>query len=212
MATTEPSLIRRLFEAAGYRLDDREVGLRAVRPRDGRAVILVTARRSPVELESEFPPDTLHRTIVYDEDPGDVARKLASERGIEVLDPSSLGPALGELLLLPGAAEPVPEGSHPPPVETPPGLFPEGERVVGPRLGRAEAEALAGVEGFRFTLRLVPFFVAPYRVRVASAHGGAGAVSDHLVAVNALSGRSEVWEVGDRELVADLEGAHQRLE
>ncbi len=209
---TTPTL-RRLLEAAGYRLEDRSNGLRAVRARDHRAVFLVSGLRSPVEVEGEFPGDVVHRTLVYAEEPGEVARKIAAERGIEVLDPTTLGPALGEILL-PGPTGPIgeEEPSARAALEPPATVFPEGERIIVPRLGQAEAEALAGVEGCRYSLRLVPFFVTPYRVRVASAHGGTGATSDHLIAVNALTGHAEVWEAGEREVTGGLEVSSQRLE
>ncbi|MCI4355006.1 MAG: hypothetical protein L3K06_06540, partial [Thermoplasmata archaeon] len=74
------------------------------------------------------------------------------------------------------------------------------------------AEALAGVEGYRYSLRLVPFYVTPYRVRVLSAHGDPGPTSDHLIAVNGLTGHAEVWEAGEREVTDSLEIASQRLE
>jgi len=208
------SVLRRLLEAAGYRLEDRPMGLKAVRSRDRRAVLILGTAHSPVEVDQEFPADAAHRTLVYPEEPGGAARAIASERGIELLDPSTLGSALGELLL------PGPEGSLPEesdsaaagPLSPPPMLFPEGERTVRPRIARADAEALAAVEGFRYTLRLIPFYVSAYRVRVPTPHGGPGHPADHLVAVNALSGRAEFWEPGERELVADLEEPNQRLE
>jgi hypothetical protein len=211
--TATGPVFRRLLEAAGYRLEDRPGALRAVRGRDHRAVLVVDGLPSPAEADPEFPGDAVHRTIVYPEDPGTVARSLASERGIEVLDPSTLGSALGELLLPgpdgPSAAEfdPVPSA----PLLPPPLLFPEGERTVRPRLGPSDAEALADVEGFRLTLRLIPFYVSAYRVRVATPHGGRSPPSDHLVAVNALSGQAEFWEPGERELTAELDQPHQRL-
>ncbi len=207
-------VLRRLLGAAGYRLEDRPAGLKAVRVRDHRSVFLVSGLRSPTEFESEFPSDIVHRTLVYSEEPGEVARKIASERGIEVLDPNTLGSALGELLLPPPVplAAPETEELDRAPLEPQPTVFPEGERIIQPRLGQAEAEALAGVEGCRYSLRLVPFFVTPYRVRVASAHGGTGGTSDHLIAVNALSGHAEVWEAGEREVTGAIEVASQRLE
>ncbi|MCI4340065.1 MAG: hypothetical protein L3J73_02190 [Thermoplasmata archaeon] len=208
------SMLRRLLEAAGYRLEDRPAGVRAVRARDHRAVFIVTGLRSPMEVESEFPGDAVARTLVYSEDPGEVARKIAAERSIEVLGPSALGPALGELLLPPLSAGGEENGrdSSAAPLEPPPTVFPEGERIIRPRLGQAEAEALAGVEGFRYSLRLVPFYVTPYRVRVLSPHGDPGPTSDHLIAVNGLTGHAEVWEAGEREVTDSLEIASQRLE
>ena len=213
-STATGSTLRRLLEAAGYRLDDRPAGIRAVRARDHRAVFIVAGLRSPMEVESEFPGDAVHRTLVYAEDPGEVARKIAAERSIEVLGPSALGPALGELLLPPlssGPEESTREAALAP-LEPPPTVFPEGERIIRPRLGQAEAEALAGVEGFRYSLRLVPFYVTPYRVRVLSPHGDPGPASDHLIAVNGLTGHAEVWEAGEREVTDSLEIASQRLE
>ncbi len=207
------STLGRLLEAAGYRLEARGDAVTAVRPRDHRAVVLVASARSPAEVETLFPPDAVHRAIVYDDDPGPVARALAADRGIEVLDPSTLGSALGELLL-PSRIGPEPsdEGSDGPhPLEPPFVLTLEGQRTVRPRIDRAEAEALAGVDGPRFTLRLVPFFVAAYRVRPASPHGGTGSVVRQLIAVNALSRRAETWLDGDRELVTEVDGPHQRL-
>jgi hypothetical protein len=194
----ERGLLVRLFESAGYRVEDRPAGLRFFRRRDGRVVFLVDGPRAPAELLPELPGDAVHRTLIYPEEPGEAARRSAGERGVEILDPETLSAALGELLL------PGPDAGS--------GAGSEGEHIVAPRLGREEAEAIAGVTGFRCVLRLVPFFVAPYRVREATAHGGSGAASEHLVAVQALKGRVEVWERGDRELVADLAEPHERLE
>jgi hypothetical protein len=193
--------LRRLLVAAGYRLEDRTVGLLAVRRSDGRSVLLIEGDRSPAEVEREFPPDQVHRTLVYAEEPGTAAREMAAQRGMEVLGPSSLGPALGELLL--GG----PTGAHPetgtPELETPAQLVPEGDRLVRPRLSQSDAEARSGVEASRYVLRLVPFYVAPYRVRVVTTGGTRAPPSDHLVAVNAISRQVEVWEANEREIVTN---------
>jgi hypothetical protein len=210
-AGATPPILRRLLDSAGYRLDDRPSGLLAVRGRDRRGVLLVDGPRSPAEVEGEFPPDLIHRILVYESDPGPVARELASAHGIEILDESSLGPALGELLL-PGAAVPAEPVSPQAELEPPAQVFPEGDRTVRPRLGRRDAEALAGADGVRYTLRLVPFFVAPYRVRPATARGSPGVPSDHLVGVNAITRQVEIWEPNERELVPELDEPSQRLE
>jgi hypothetical protein len=176
-------------------------------------VLIIGSARSPAEVDRWFPVDAVHRTIVYDDEPGGTARALASERGIEVLEPSTLGPALAELLLPPPAAPPEestggPEGAA---LVPPFSILPEGERIVRPRIGRSEAEALAGVDAPRYTLRLVPYYVAPYRVRPASPHGAPGTVLQRLVAVNAVSRRAEIWEDGERELVGTINEPHQQL-
>jgi hypothetical protein len=215
MSRTAPpsSVLGRLLEAAGYRLEPRPEATLAVRSKDRRAVLIVGTTRSPVEVDRWFPSDAVHRTIVYDDEPGGTARELAAERGIELLAPSTLGSALAELLL-PSPTE-LPEAGGGTAEETalfPPfAILPEGERIVRPRIGRAEAEALAGVDAPRYTLRLVPFYVAPYRVRPASPHGAPGAILHRLVAVNGVSRRAEIWEDGERELVADIDEPHQRL-
>jgi len=212
-ATGSQSTLGRLLEAAGYRLEARPEATLAVRSKDRRAVLLVGSARSPAEVERWFPTDAVYRTIVYDDTPGVIARELASERGIELLEPSTLGSALAELLL-PAPTAPAESGGLPT-EETalfPPfALLPEGEQVVRPRIARSEAETLAGVEASRYTLRLVPFYVAPYRVRPSSPHGAPGVVVHRLVAVNAVSRRAEVWEDGERELVAGIDEPHQRL-
>jgi hypothetical protein len=176
-------------------------------------VVIVASARSPTEVESLFPPDAVQRVIVYDDEPGPVARTLAADRGIEVIDPSTLGSALGEMLLPtptgPEEGFETPEG--PAPLEPPFAITIEGQRTVRPRIGRVEAEALAGVDSPRYTLRLVPFYVAAYRVRPVSPAGGTGAVQRQLVAVNAVSRRAEVWDEGERELIGDLDEPHQRL-
>ena len=207
-----PSLLHRLFEAAGYRLEERSAGLLAIRTRDHRAVLILAEPVPPPEVEAEFPPDAVHRTLVYADDPGPAVRALAADRGMEVLDSTTLGPAIGELLLLPSdsvRAAAADESADE--LEIPEPISPAGDRVIRPRLGEAEAVALAGVDGFRYLLRLVPFYLAPYRVRVPTPHGSRGPVTQHLVAVNAISGRVEVWEEGERELVDDLEGPFERL-
>jgi hypothetical protein len=195
------SILRHLFEAAGYRLEDRPLGTLAIRTSDRRGVLIVDGMRSPGELAENFPKDLVHRTLVYPGDPGPVAREIASANGLEVIDDTSLGPALGELLL-PGPARLLPPGTvpGPEPLEAPVPLFPAGDRTVRPRVARSDAESLAGVEGWRSTLRLVPFFVAPYRVRVPTAQGTAGPATEHIVAVHGLSGRVEAWEANDREI------------
>lgn len=207
------SVLGRLLQAAGYRLERRADALTAVRARDRRAVVIVSSARSPAEMEGFFPSDAVYRTIVYDDDPGGVARMLAADRGIEVLDPSTLGSALGELLLPPPAdLEESSEGPEGTGTLVPPfAMALEGRRTVRPRIGREEAEALAGVDSPRYTLRLVPFYVAAYRVRTASPHGGVGPVMRQLVAVNAISRRAEVWDDGDRELVEEVDTPHQKL-
>ncbi|HKV90617.1 MAG TPA: hypothetical protein VJQ43_05420 [Thermoplasmata archaeon] len=210
--TAASSTLRRLFEAAGYRLDDRPEGVRAYRPRDRRVVLIVRGNPAPTDIEPEFPTDAIHRTLIYSDDPGEPAKSLAAEQGIEVLGPTSLGPALGELLLPPPDAPPPEEAAESEPLEPPASAIPEGERTVRPRLERRDAEALAGLDGVRFTLRLIPFYVAPYRVRSPTAHGGPGPASDHLVAVNALNGQVEIWEAGERELVGAVDEPHQRVD
>lgn len=204
--------LRRLFEAAGYRIEDHPQGWVASRIRDRRAFVAAAALNSPAEFDTWYPTDSIHRVLYYSEDPGEVARTLASGRGIEVLDPATLGIALGELLLGPVIA--AREGADPAgtaPLVAPALLIPEGANTVRPRVGRAEVEALVGGVGVRYTLRLVPHFVAPYRVRAPTVHGGSGSVSDHLVAVHALARRAEIWEPQDHELIGDLPGSHPRL-
>jgi len=208
------TILGRLLEAAGYRVEVRPDLLIAVRSRDRRAVVVLATNRSPAEVESFFPGESVRRTIVYDDDPGEAARALAADRGIEVLDPSTLGPGLGEILLQPPAGvEPSPiDSERGGALEPPFAITPHSERTVRPRIDRSEAESLAGVDGPRYTLRLVPFFVAAYRVRPASPDGGHGEVVRHLVAVNAVTRRAEIWEEGDRELIGSLDEPHQRLD
>ncbi len=207
-------ILGRLLEAAGYRLEPRSQAILAVRATDRRAVLLARATRSPAEIEPWFPADSVHRTIVYDDEPGETARTLAADRGIEILTPATLGSALGELLLAaPNESRAPSEGASTEsgPLAAPLSVVPDGERVVRPRIGRGEAQSLAGVDGPRFTLRLVPFWVGAYRIRPTSAHGIPGPVVLRVVAVNAISRRVEFWEDGDRELVDAVEGPHQRL-
>ncbi len=207
------SVLGRLLEAAGYRLEARSHATLAVRTLDRRAVLLARSTRSPAEVESWFPVDAVHRTIVYDDEPGETARALAADRGIEILSPPTLGQALGELLLPSPTEEPVPDGAaaDDAPLTVPWTIVPDGERVVRPRIGRAEAQSLSGIDSPRYTLRLVPYWVGAYRLRPTSAHGNPGAVVHRIVAVNAVSRRAEFWEDGDRELVDAVEGPHQRL-
>ena len=216
MTRTAPpsSVLGRLLEAAGYRLESRNQVTLAHRPRDHRAVVIAPSARSPVEIEHWFPSDAVYRTIVYDDEPGSIARGLAADRGIEVLDPATLGSALAEILL-PSPVDPAAgagalpsEGLLEPPFATP---F-ESERTVRPRLGRAEAEAIAGIDSPRYLLRLVPFLVAAYHVRPPAPHGEPGRVVRQIVAVNAISRRAEVWDDLERELVSELEEPHQRFD
>ena len=208
-----PSILRRVLEAAGYRLEDVREATVAVRAVDHRAVVLASRSRSPAEVEKLFPPSAVHRTVVYDEEPGDLARSLAAQRGIEVLDPSALGPALGELLL-PSALVPGSATGPAPNEETLESPFPPvgpGGATIRPRIGRREAQQLAGIEGARYTLRLVPYYVAAYRVRTVAPDGGAGPVRHRLVAVNAMTRRGEIWDEGSRELTSAVDGPAEQL-
>lgn len=211
----EPQL-RRLLVAARYRVDDSTIGLVAYRSIDRRAVAILAGDTSPLDADKEFPTGCVHRTLVYAEEPGPAARGAAAEHGIEVLVPETLGTALGELLLLPepavAPADREAKETAAGPLETPIAAFPPGERIVRPRLGRSEAELIAGVDGFRYTLRLVPYYVAPYRVREPAPHGRTGAIRELWVAVHGMNGRAEVWEPGDRELTGELAEPHERLE
>lgn len=213
MVGPSPPVLRRLLEAAGYRLREAAGAIVATRAADHRAVVLARSGRSPSEVERLFPADAVHRTVVYDDEPGDAGRSVAAERGIEVLDPSTLGPALGELLLpsalIPGGS--TLEDSDADALESPFPLVGPEARTVRPRIGRDEAQTLAGLDAARYTLRLVPFFVAAYRVRIVAPDGGPGPVHRRLIAVNATSRRAEVWEEGERELVAEVSGPAQRL-
>ena len=207
------STLAKLLEAAGYHLEVRADLLLAVRSRDRRAVVVLASARSPADVEPLFPADSVRRTIVYDDEPGEAARALAADRGIEVLDPSTLGSGLGEILLQPPAGvelSPV-DADRGGPLEAPFAIPPQSERTVRPRIDRSEAVSLAGLDGPRYTLRLVPFFVAAYRVRPAAPDGGHGAVVRNLVAVNAVTRRAEIWDEGDRELVGEIDEPHQRL-
>ncbi len=204
-------LLRRVLMAAGYHLEDRPLGLRAIRRADRRAIFVVSSAGSLEELASEFPDECVRRTIVCAEDPGEAARSFAAEHGLEILVPETLSSALGEMLLLGPPVESV-EPAAPGPVTTPPLAFPNQERTIRPRLVREDAERIAGVDGFRYTLRLVPYYVFSYRVRTPAPHGGAGPVTDHLAAVNAISGKVEFWENREPEWVAEIEEPHQRLE
>lgn len=208
-----PSVLRRLLLAAGYRLDDLPSATVAVRDADHRAVVIASRARSPAEVAALLPPSAVHRTVVYDGEPGPAAREAAAEHGLELLDPSTLGPALGEILLpsvlAPGADGLAAEGEAPLEGPFPPAA--SGARTVRPRIGRGEAQALAGLPDARYTLRLVPFYVAAYRVRSVAPDGSAGPVHRRLVAVNAVSRRAEIWSEGQRDLVLDLEVPSERL-
>ncbi len=206
--------LRHLFEAAGYRVTERPGGWAAIRSRDRRSVVFSDEVRTPTDLEGAFAPDAIHRVLVYPEDPGTVARTLAAERGIETFDTATIGSALGELLLLPVASATAagPATGQAGPLETPPSIFPEGERVVRGRLSRPDAERIAAAPELRATLRLVPFFVAPYRVRTPSPHGGRGVSTEHIVAVNGLLRGVEEWDVAQYELSDSTAESHPRLE
>jgi hypothetical protein len=209
------SALGRLLEAAGYRIESRGAAICAVRGRDRRAVVIVASTRSPAEVEGLFPSDAVQRTIVYDDDPGETARGLAADRGIEILDPSTLGSALGEILLPSPASTPSADPAEPAgsasALDAPFALTIPGERTVRPRIGREEAETIAGIDGPRYLLRLVPFYVAAYRVRAVAPYGGERSVQRRLIAVNAVTRRAEVWEEGERELVEHVDEPHQCL-
>ncbi len=207
------SALRRLLVAAGYRLDDLPGATVAVREADHRGVVIAPRARSPSELAPLLPATAVHRTVLYDAEPPASARDEAAACGLELLDPSTIGPALGEMLLpsalVPGGADPV--GADDEPLESPFPPIAAGPRTVRPRIDRREAQLLAGLAGARYTLRLVPYYVAAYRVRSVAPDGGPGPVQRRLVAVNATTRRAEVWSEGQRELVGEVDGPAERL-
>ncbi len=204
-------LLARVLEAAGYRLARSSGAIVAVRSSDHRAVALATGPTPIAQLEAAFPPQAVRRTIVYESDPGPLAREEAARRGIEILDRWTLGPGLGELLLAPGTSgEPTPEVGEEP-LDLPFPIARPEARTVRPRVERGDVEGLGSVEGARCTLRLVPYYVSAYRVRPATAAGGRGPVVQRLVAVNATTRTAEIWDDRERELVDDVPGPHQRF-
>ncbi|MEM0128584.1 MAG: hypothetical protein QXG65_00230 [Thermoplasmata archaeon] len=198
----------RILEGADYQVADRPEGIVAWRPKDRRALILLREVRTPHDLEPAFPPEAVHRIAVYPSDPGPVARSLASERAIEILDPTTLGPALGELLL--GGDPPSPVGGELP-LEPPLVVVPQGDRYVVPRLTRDDLDRIVPDRTLRRTLRAIPYFVAPYRVRIPAPHGGPGEVEEHLLAVHGLDSRVEAWEGAAYELSPNLPEGAERI-
>ena len=174
---------------------------------------MVATRASIDEVAPELPAELVRRTLIYSDEPGPQTRVEAARLDLEIVTPDTLGAALGEMLL-PCPSPDSPVGTLPStgPISAPTPPYLEPERTIRPRLNRDEAERVSGVEGFRYTLRLVPFFVFPYRVRAPVPHGGPGPVSEHLAVVNALTGRADFWEDLDPDFVADLEEPHERLE
>lgn len=206
-------LLRQLFEAAGYRVTLRPGGWSATRSRDRRSVVFSEEVRSPTELEGAFAPDAIHRVLLYVADPGTVARSLAAERGVEVFDTATIGSALGELLLLPPSPPAESSGAlGGGPLEPPPAIYPEGERIVRGRIAQPEAERIAAAPGLRASLKLVPFYVAPYRVRTPAPHGGRSASSEHIVAVNGLLRAAEGWDAAQYEFADPSTDPSPRLE
>ena len=186
--------LRRLFEAAEYTVQERPEGLVAARGRDHRVVVILASVRTPHDVEDAFPADAIHRAIVYPSEPGPVARSLAAERSIEILVPTTLGGALDELLLggLDGAGPGASESE--PPLEPPTVVVPQGDRYVRPRIDREEAVRIIRDPALRASLRYVPYFVAPYRVRAPAPHDGTRRTSEHLLAVHTLRRRAEAWD------------------
>jgi hypothetical protein len=204
-------LLARVLEAAGYRLSRTGAATVAVRGSDHRAVVLASGPVPVAQLETAFPPQAVRRTIVYEADPGPLAREEAARRGIEILDPWTLGPGLGELVLTgPAVGEPSAD-EGPEPLELPFPLVRPEACTVRPRVERSDVESLGAVEGAHCTLRLVPYYVSAYRVRPATAAGGRGAVVQRLVAVNATTRVAEIWDDRERELVEGVPGPHQVL-
>ncbi len=214
MAAAVPlPLLKRLFEAAGYHVELRAEALLAVRSEDHRAVVVDRGRRTPSSLEPLFPDDSVRRTLLYEEEPGASVRSEAAGRGIEVLESSALGPALGEMLLPAPREPPAPMGSEgaEDALDAPFPVLPAEARVVRARIDRAEAEALAGLREARYLLRLVPYYVAAYRVRTGGPDGSPGPIAHRLVAVNAVTRAVEIWEEGERELAGEPDAAVPRL-
>jgi hypothetical protein len=210
--TPEVPQLRRLLAAAGYRLTDNPHGLLAWRFEDRRALLVVAAGMPLAEAATELPADAAYRTLLVSTEVGEEARALASELGVELLVPDTLGSALGELLFIPPGPAPSERSSPSVPLEPPVAVLPTGDSVVRPRLSREEAEQIAGTTGTHLTLRLVPFYVAAYRVRPPSTRREPAEVREELVAVNALTGRPTVWSQGQRELVAEIPPPFQRLD
>jgi hypothetical protein len=207
--TTVPWLVR-LLRAADYRTESRTFGLLAHREADGRTLLWIREAVEPRALEGAFPAGSRHRVLVWPEEPKPSVRAQAAELGWELVPADRATESLGGWLLPAEKGDAASIAAALEPSEGSDGSVPWAGRVVRPRIGRADAERLARVEGLRVTLRLVPFYVASYRFRPPDGSDPSGNV--RLVAVHSLSGRVEVWDADDRDFALELDEPHQPLE
>ncbi len=196
----------RLLEAAGYAVELRPFGCVAVRLADHRGVVVATTDRPVDELAAHLPRELVHRVVVYSDEPSERTRERGASIGVEVLGPSTVGPALGELLLAPSPAGPPAPDLEPEPLFAAP-----DERTILPRIDAADVAALVAIDAERYRLRFLPHYLFAYKVRSPLAHGEPGPVEARFIAVNAVWRAAEFWEPGERTLVADDAVAGERL-
>jgi hypothetical protein len=103
--------------------------------------------------------------------------------------------------------EPVPVKSPPPPEDE------KGELIMKPRMTINEVSEISKkiVQGFRFDLELIPYYVFEYSCELCVEGQTAPQSSSGIIAVNGLTNSAESWDF-PFETVMELETTHTKLE
>lgn len=89
----------------------------------------------------------------------------------------------------------------------------EGESVLKPRVTMSEVSEISKkiVQGFRFDLELIPYFVFDYFCELVVEGQAKPQISQGTLAVNGLTNGTENWDF-DFETVSEVESTHTKLE
>jgi hypothetical protein len=89
----------------------------------------------------------------------------------------------------------------------------EGDVIIKPQVTMRDVSEISKriVQGFRFDLELVPYYVFDYSCELIIEGTATPTVSSGILAVNGLTNHAETWEF-QFETVSDLETTHTKLE
>ncbi len=136
-----------------------------------------------------------------------VEGEFRGERLLDGIEPER-APIASEIL----EELPIPEAA-PIQVRIEPKADEEGELILKPRITMSEVSEISKkiVQGFRFDLELIPYFVFDYSCELMVEGEPTPQISSGTLAVNGLTNCPEIWEF-DFETVENVESTHTKLE
>ena len=194
------------------------LAIKSEMPQDLDKIILATTQDVDEELEDFAAQENI---LLWGK------RRLEEEIGRAVLgDKEGEFPGMGLLDEIPKERESVPQEeitvelpeipSETEPVKMriePKGVEETGEMIMKPNITMSEVSEISKkiVQGFRFDLELIPYYVFDYSCELLVEGKTTPQVNSGILAVNGLTNNAENWDF-EFETVEDMETSHTKLE